>query len=270
MWIDFDGVFRDSIVYLNGKELGRHKSGYTPFRFDISQAANFAGENILAVHVDPRHYEGWWYKGGGIYRHVWLNIANPVHVAPWGTYVFANLPEPGPDGQPAPASIHIQTKVANAGTVAAQCELVSRLVDDRGLAVAEVSGTAIVPAGGEQELAQKAAVEHPRLWSLETPTLYHLLTSVKIAAKTVDTFDTPFGIRTARFDADKGFFLNGKPVKIQGACNHQDFAGVGTAVSDSLEFWRVKKLKEWAPTPGAAFRCPSRFPAHPSFGNHLR
>jgi beta-galactosidase len=244
VWIDFDGVFRDSIVYLNGQEIGRHKSGYTSFRFDISKAANCGGENILAVHVDPRHFEGWWYEGGGIYRHVWLNIANPVHVAPWGTYVFADLPEPGPDGIAAPATVHIQTKVANAGAPATQCELISRLVDDRGLAVAGVTNKMTVPAGGEEELAQQATVEHPRLWSLETPTLYHLLTSLNVNGKTVDTFDTPFGIRTARFDADNGFFLNGKPVKLQGTCNHQDFAGVGVAVSDSLEYWRVRKLKE--------------------------
>ena len=101
-----------------------------------------------------------------------------------------------------------------------------------------------VPAGGEQELAQEGIVAHPRLWSLEAPNLYHLQTVVKVNGQTADTFDTPFGIRTIRFDADKGFFLNGKPVKLQGTCNHQDFAGVGVAVPDSLEQWRVRKLQE--------------------------
>ena len=244
VWIDFDGAFRDSIVYLNGKELGEHQSGYTSFRYDISHAAIFGGENVLAVHIDPKHYEGWWYEGGGIYRHVWLNIANPIHVAPWGTFVFADLPEPGPDGNAAPATVHVKTKLANAGATPAQCELVSRLVDDGGLAVAEISSPITVPAAGEQELEQQGTVDHPRLWSLESPTLYHLQTSVKVNGEIVDTLDTRFGIRTARFDADKGFILNGKPVKIQGTCNHQDFAGVGIAVSDSLEYWRVKKLKE--------------------------
>jgi beta-galactosidase len=244
VWLDFDGIYRDSTVYLNGKELGEHKSGYTSFRYDISQTANFGGNNVLAVHVNPKQYEGWWYEGGGIYRHVWLNIANPLHIAPWGTFVSANLTEPGPDGTAAPAKIRIETKLANAGAVPTECEIVSRLLDDRDQAVAEVSNLATVPADGEQELAQQGTVEHPRLWSLETPTLYHLRTFVKIKGKIVDTCDTPFGIRTIRFDADKGFFLNGKPVKIQGTCNHQDFAGVGIAVSDSLEYWRVKKLKE--------------------------
>ncbi len=244
VWIDFDGAFRDSVVYLNGKKLGEHQSGYTSFRFDISQSANVGGENVLAVHINPKQYEGWWYEGGGIYRHVWLNIANQVHVAPWGTFVTADLPEPGPDGIAAPATIHVKTKIANAGAAPVQCEVVSRLVDTNGTVAAEVTSPATVPAGGEQEIEQQGTVEHPQLWSLETPALYHLHTLVKVNGETVDTFDTPFGIRTARFDADKGFILNGKPVKIQGTCNHQDFAGVGVAVSDSLEYWRVRKLKE--------------------------
>ena len=263
VWIDFDGVFRQSVVYLNGKKLGEHQSGYTSFRYDISRAAHFGAENVLAVHVDPRHFEGWWYEGGGIYRHVWLNIANPVHVAPWGIFVSPQLPEPASDGNAAPATIHIQTKLANAGAAPVECELVSRLVDDGGLAVAEVSNTTTIPAEGQQELAQQGSVENPRLWSLEKPTLYHLLTFVKVGGRTVDTLDTPFGIRTIRFDADKGFFLNGKPVKIQGTCNHQDFAGVGIAVPDSLEYWRVKKLKEMG---GNAWRM-SHNPPNPELLN---
>ena len=132
VWIDFDGVFRDSLVYLNGKQLGEHKSGYTSFRYDITPAVNFKGENVLAVRVNPKHFEGWWYEGGGIYRHVWLNLANFVHVAPWGTFVSADLPEPAADGIPAAATIHIKTKLANAGAAPAQCQIVSRLVDDMG------------------------------------------------------------------------------------------------------------------------------------------
>ncbi len=97
VWIDFDGVYRDSLVWLNGKRLGRHASGYTSFRYDISEAADFAGENVLTVHVDPTKFEGWWYEGGGIYRHVWLNVADRVHAAPWGTFVTAQLPEPAPE-----------------------------------------------------------------------------------------------------------------------------------------------------------------------------
>ena len=87
LWIDFDGIYRDSLVWLNGHFLGQHRSGYTSFRYDIGEVANCGGENVLSVHVDPRQFEGWWYEGGGIYRHVWLNVANPLHIAPWGTFV---------------------------------------------------------------------------------------------------------------------------------------------------------------------------------------
>ncbi|MGH7970694.1 MAG: sugar-binding domain-containing protein, partial [Limisphaerales bacterium] len=107
VWLDFDGVYRDSLVWLNGHFLGRHSSGYTSFRYDISQVANYGGQNVLAVHVDPRHFEGWWYEGGGMYRHVWLNVADPLHVTPWGTFVTADLAEPKPGSPAAAATVHI-------------------------------------------------------------------------------------------------------------------------------------------------------------------
>jgi len=244
LWIDFDGVYRDSIVSLNGQLLGRHKSGYTSFRYDISRVANYDGKNVLAVHVDPRHFEGWWYEGGGIYRHVWLNIANPLHVAPWGTFVTAELPEPAADGTVAPATVHIQTTLANDSPASGDCTLLSKVVDDQGKTVAKTSTPVTVSAGDKGQFTQTIVVGKPRLWSIETPRLYRLVTTVQRAGRTADTTETRFGIRTIRFDAEKGFFLNGKPVKIQGTCNHQDFAGVGIAVPDTLEYWRVKTLQD--------------------------
>jgi len=244
VWIDFDGVYRDAKVYLNGQLLGEHPSGYTSFRYDIRDVAHYGEPNVLAVSVDPRHFEGWWYEGGGIYRHVWLNVADRVHVAPWGTLVTAALPEPGPSGQVAPATLTIKTMLTNADAAVAAVELVSKVVDDRGISVGEVSTPVTVAAGRSEETAQQIVVAHPRLWSLETPRLYRLLTTVRRGDHMVDTVETPFGIRTIRFDAAQGFFLNGKHVEIQGACNHQDFAGVGIGVPDGLEAWRVQKLKE--------------------------
>ena len=244
LWIDFDGVYRDSIVWLNGHYLGRHQSGYTSFRYDIARLANYGGKNVLAVHVDPTHFEGWWYEGGGIYRHVWLNVAAPLHVAPWGTFVTSQLPEPTSGGPAAPARVSVQTTVANDATTDAAATVVSRIVDDTGETVATANTPVTVSAGQRQDVSQQVTVEHPRLWSLEDRHLYHLMTTVQREGRSVDTYDTPFGIRTIRFDADTGFYLNGKAVKIQGTCNHQDFAGVGIAVSDNLEAWRVKKLKE--------------------------
>ena len=250
LWVDFDGVYRDSKVWLNGHFLGRHASGYTSFRYDIAPYANYGGRNVLAVHVDPTHTEGWWYEGGGIYRHVWLNKAAPVHVAPWGTFVSTKMAEPGPDGRAASATVEVKTAIQYPMRFYGDgaFTLVSRVLDPAGAVV----GTATAPAHvirasaatGQREITQQIGVLRPTLWSIETPRLYTLRTEIRQGSRVVDATDTRFGIRTVRFDAEKGFFLNGKPVKIKGMCNHQDFAGVGIAVPDSLEAWRVRKLKE--------------------------
>ncbi|MGI4790642.1 MAG: beta-galactosidase GalA [Janthinobacterium lividum] len=247
VWIDFDGVYRDAVVYLNGQKLGEHPGGYDGFRYDISQAAHYGSANVLAVSVNPAHHEGWWYEGGGIYRHVWLNVAASVHIAPWGTFVTAKLPEPGADGKVAPATVTIQTKLMSpifvtVGAPQLGFRLVSRVLDPAGKLVSSTV-TPIGMLGEPKAITQKVAVAHPLLWSLETPRLYHLHTEVMNGSSIVDATDTPFGIRTIRFDAEKGFFLNGKSVKIKGTCNHQDFAGVGIGMPDSLLYWRIKKLK---------------------------
>jgi beta-galactosidase len=244
LWIDIDGVYRDCVVDLNGHRLGRHASGYTLFRYDLHQWANFGGTNVLDVLVDPRQFEGWWYEGGGIYRHVWLNKANRLHVAPWGTFITVDLPEPKPGSLPPLAGVRIQTTLANDDSVEANVTLNSKLLDDTGR-VAGISETNVtVPAHGHQEITQNVIVRMPRLWSLERPRLYRLVTDLRANGKTVDQMETPFGISTIRFDVAHGFFLNGQPVKIHGMCNHQDFAGIGIAVPDTMEYWRVEKLKE--------------------------
>ncbi len=243
LWLDFDGVYRNTFVWLNGRFLGRHQNGYTGFRFDIGEAASYGGRNVLAVYVDPRHFEGWWYEGGGIYRHVWLNIADPVHVVPWGTFVTAQLPEPSPGLAPPAARVSIQTTLTNAAAADASVTLVSRILDDQGTTVTTISTSDDIGAGCDLQLAQQAIVTRPHLWSLETPRLYRLVQTLQKGSKTLDSTETSFGIRTIRFDAAKGFFLNGQPVKVQGTCNHQDFAGIGVAVPDSLQNWRVRKLQ---------------------------
>jgi beta-galactosidase len=240
VWVDFDGVYRDSIVYLNGIKLGEWQSGYTPFRYDISAIANYGGRNVLAVSVDPTHPEGWWYEGGGIYRHVWLNVTHPVHVAPFGTYVTSALPEPVP-GQPVPGSTEvIQTTVDSPGD--ASVNVISTIIGPTGARVGSVS-TPVTLNTGEQVVTQSLVVSNPELWSLEEPNLYKLKTVLMAGGNVVDTYWTTFGIRTIRFDANNGFFLNGVPVKIKGVCNHQDFPGVGIGVPDSLEYWRVRQMK---------------------------
>ncbi len=241
VWIDFDGVYRDSKVYLNGKLLGEHPSGYTGFRYDISQAAHYGGaSNVLTVHVDPTAQEGWWYEGGGIYRHVWLNIAAPLHVAPWGAFVTSEVKDPL--GSPS-ASVTIKTTVTNTSEQAQNYTLVSEIFGPNGRVVEVVKSPETVSAGGHVEVAQVAPVPQALLWSLEKPQLYRLHTSLVTEGGAVDAVDTSFGIRTIRFDNEKGFFLNEKPVKILGTCTHQDFAGVGTAMPDSVLVWRTQQLK---------------------------
>jgi beta-galactosidase len=243
IWIDFDGIYRDSQIWLNGHFLGEHQSGYIGVRYDITKLANYGGRNELVISVKSQPFEGWWYEGGGIYRHVWLNVADPVHVAPWGTYVTSSLPEPKP-GQPVrPATLTIQTTVANSGAPQFY-SLVSTVVDDQGHTVGTVESQGALGSATSATYTQKLVVVHPRLWSPDAPHMYSLRTTLTRSGKVFDSVDTPFGIRTIRYDPNLGFFLNGKPVKIKGTCNHQDVAGVGIGVPDSIEYWRVEQLKK--------------------------
>ncbi len=240
--LDFDGVFRDSKVWLNGEFLGEHPSGYTPFSYDISQIAKPGADNVIVVRVDPRQFEGWWYEGGGIYRHVRLTALSPLHLAQWGTYVISTVPggDQGADGE---ADLNIQTTVENNESQPAQCEIVSRIRAPGGKLLKTVRSETTVSANSHYQADQQTVINKPKLWSLKSPALYQLQTMILENGKPVDSTTTTFGIRTIRYDADQGFFLNGKRVEIQGTANHQDFPGVGIAVPDSLEPWRVAQLK---------------------------
>ena len=240
--LDFDGVFRDSKVWLNGHFLGEHPSGYTPFSYDISQIAKPGAENVLVVRVDPSQFEGWWNEGGGIYRHVRLTVLASVHVAQYGTYVTSIVPN-GDQGADDEADLTIQTSVENQQAQAADCQIFSEIISPDRTVVASVTANAIVQANGQSQVVQQTTVKEPRLWSIKSPNLYQLRTTVLQNGVPMDVTTTTFGIRTIRYDADKGFFLNGRRVEIQGTANHQDFAGVGIAVPDSLQPWRVEQLK---------------------------
>jgi beta-galactosidase len=244
--LDFDGVFRDSRVWFNGQFLGRHFSGYTPFSYDVTRWAKPGSENIVTVRVDPRQFEGHWYEGGGIYRHVRLTILAPLHVAQYGTYVISTVPG-GDLGAADEAKLTIQTTVENGQSQSADCQVLSEVVAPDGTIVATLKTDATVPSFGRNQIEQRTTIEKPRLWSIDAPNLYQLRTTIRQGragdAGISDITTTTFGIRTIRYDADKGFFLNGRHVEIQGTANHQDFAGVGIAVPDSLQAWRVAKLK---------------------------
>ena len=241
--LEFDGVFRDSQVWLNGRFLGSHPSGYTPFQYDITKTAQCGTENVIVVRVDPRQFEGWWYEGGGIYRHVALAATDPVHVATWGTFVTSIVPN-GNQSADAEAEVTIQTTVKNDGVIPARCSVVSEIFGPDGHRIKTVTNEDVVASDGEHEVVQQTVLQHPRLWCIESPQLYQLHTTILRDGRPVDFTTTTFGIRTIRFDADKGFFLNGHHVEIKGTACHQDFAGVGIAVPDSLQSWRVRQLKK--------------------------
>ncbi len=235
--LEFDGVFRNSMAALNGNFLGRNMSGYAPFRYDITDHAHYGGKNVLVVRVDATEFEGWFYEGAGIYRHVWLVKTNPVHVPQWGTFVTSTLAAET-------ARVKITTEVVNESERDETCEVTSNIVDGNGQTVATIGPTALaVSAWRRREAVQRVKVSHPKLWSVETPHLYRLITTLRAGGKVTDRFETTFGIRSIRFDPQKGSFLNGEPVKIQGTCNHQDHAGVGTALPGRLQAFRIERLK---------------------------
>ncbi|MCX7597945.1 MAG: beta galactosidase jelly roll domain-containing protein, partial [Armatimonadetes bacterium] len=231
IWLEFDGVYRASTIWLNGKLLGRHQSGYTSFYFDVTEAANFGGRNVLAVRVDASGFEGWWYEGGGIYRHVWLTKLSPVHVGHWGTYVVSEVPG-GDQGRADEAILTITTTVVNDAALPISGELISQVITPSGRTVATVQSPFSLKGLESTDVVQSAHLLKPALWSIETPNLYRLRSTVSVRGRTVDETETTFGIRTIRFDPDQGFFLNGKHVKIKGTCNHHDFAGVGIGLPD--------------------------------------
>lgn len=254
VWIEFDGVYRNAVVYFNGHRLGAHPSGYIGFREALNAYGNFGGKNVIAVHVDPRRGEGWWYEGAGIYRHVWLNAAAKSHIDADSLFVRAELPEPV-NGDAPTATVLTDFSVSVAKTIRAKTTL--RLIDPSGRTVAEstIDGT-MKP--GMHPFAPHIAIAQPKLWSLESPNLYTAEVSISVDGVEIDRVSKRFGIRTIRFDPDRGFFLNGKAVKMKGTCNHQDHAGVGIALPDGLIEWRIRKLMEMGSN---AYRCSHNPPA---------
>jgi len=255
--LEFDGVFRDAIVVLNGHYIGRNLSGYAPFRFDVTDLINYGtaeapGNNTLVVRADATESEGWFYEGAGIYRHVWLDKTAPLHVAHWGTFVRTEITGAPPQTAPQPlpagtAIVHVDVDVQNESDSPALCNVGVTVLDARGRDVgAGATVDVTIPAGGRHTFKPQVTVRSPALWSIESPNMYKAVATVRMNAgrTVVDTYETPFGIRTVSFDADKGFFLNGKSVKIKGMCNHQDHAGVGSGLPDRLQDFRLVALRQ--------------------------
>ncbi len=239
--LQFDGIFRDAKIWVNGFYLGSEPSGYATQVYDISEYLNYGGENLLTVRADATLEEGWFYEGAGIYRHVWLDKADPVHVAPFGTFVYADIAAPYDK-----AVVTVEITVDNKGLENADYEIHNTLVAPDGTRhTFPVSAEKGVLPKSDRRSVVKLTVDNPALWDIDNPQLYTLITEVVKDGKTVDTRTTRTGIRDIRFDADSGFCLNGRNVKIKGVNMHQDHAGVGAAIPDALQAFRLGELKKY-------------------------
>ena len=237
--IEFDGVFRNSEVWINGHYLGKRPFGYISFAYDITPYLDWNGENVVAVKVDNSRQPGSrYYSGTGIYRHTWLTAVNPTHVAQWGTYVTT------PRVSKETAAVYAKTRVRNENGAGAACTLASAIVDRDGNVVQTVEASQQIAAGDEYEFEQELSVAKPNLWSVNDPYLYTLRSSVRVGQQVLDVYETPFGIREALFDADKGFLLNGEHVKLNGVCLHHDAGSLGAAVPERVWERRFEVLKQ--------------------------
>jgi beta-galactosidase len=238
VWLEFDGVFRDCLVFVNGYVVGRSESGYAPFRVDISDYVDTdGGPNVLALRADASLGEGWFYEGAGIYRNVRLVSAAAVHVPQWGVFVRSE-----PDGSG--ARVQATTELANAGAAEARVTLRQAILAPDGVIAARLDDwTGTLAAGQQFSHDAAAALASVRRWAPESPQLYRLASELHVDGVLVDRVETPFGVRAIRFDAEQGFFLDDRPVKLLGTCNHHDHAGVGTGIPDRLHAWRVEQLQ---------------------------
>lgn len=238
VYIDFDGAYMNTTVYINGHELGTRPYGYASFSYDITPWLK-EGDNVIAVKVDNSDQpNSRWYSGCGIYRHVWLRKLDAIHVAQWGTYVTTS------DITPDSATVNIATTVDNTSAADAEVTLTTRVIDPQGKVAATVTASDNIAAEKSATVNQTARVADPQLWSLDNPALYSVVTDVAVGGKTVDTYQTTTGIRTIEFTADKGFFLNGEQVKINGVCMHHDLGALGAAVNTRAIRRQLEILQE--------------------------
>src|SRR5450759_3258739 len=237
--IEFDGIFRNSTVWVNGHLLGNHQSGYTPSNYDLTDVLRYGneGKNAILVKVDASEYEGWWYEGGGIYRHVWLIKTDRLHVDRFGTYVTT------PSISSNEAVVSIKTTLKNEYKVAKNFALLSQIINNRGVVLHSVTSSQRIEPFSTTEIAQTATIQKPLLWSPETPNLYKVQTEVIEEGNIIDSYETTFGVRTIEINRS-GVFLNGKLYPVKGTANHQDFAGIGVALPDKINEYKLRLLKE--------------------------
>lgn len=235
--LQFDGIYMNAEVWLNGKRLGKHPYGYTSFAYDITERLKWDTVNVLSVKVRNEGENSRWYAGSGIYRHVWLKVMGAVHVGQWGTYITT------PDISTAAAKVQLQTTVLNTTSTEAPVKLVTRILDARGREVAAATDSRNMAARDTLKWIQDITVAKPALWSIQTPVLYTAITEVYRNGQLTDRVQTPFGIRTITADAINGFRLNGQPLKLKGGCVHHDNGPLGAKAYDRAEERKVALLK---------------------------
>lgn len=258
--IQFDGIFRDATIWMNGHYLGNNKSGYVGVAYDITDYINYDKENSMVVRVDATQYEGWFYEGAGIYRHVWLNQYNNLHIAHDGVFAYATV-------KGNRASVQIETEIENKNLSLANATVSSYITDRKGKKLVQSPEQPItLNVNGKSTVKHSLNLTNPHLWSLEDPYLYRIFSVVRKNGKVIDSTRHRFGIRTIEVKPN-GLFLNGKLLKIKGTNNHQDHAGVGSALPDYLQYYRIRLLKDLgsnayrtshhAPTPELLDACDS-------------
>jgi beta-galactosidase len=257
--VEFDGAFRDVLIFVNGCFIGRNNNGYAPFRFDLTDFLKYGAINSIVARVDASFGDGWFYEGAGIYRHVWLTKSDSLHLAQFESTVRSTV-------SGGAATLALATVVENKGKQPESARVTWQIVNSAGKTVASAEAPLqTIPVDGSAAFTATAGLANPALWSPDAPNLYSAIVTVEAAGKPRDAERVIFGVRSIVFDPQKGLFLNGKSIKIQGTCNHQDHAGVGAALPDRLQAFRLGVLKQMGsnavrtshnmPTPEWVYGC---------------
>ena len=238
--LTFDGVFRNSQVWVNNFYCGVHPSGYTGFSYDITDFVHYGKENVIVVRVDASQFEGWFYEGAGIYRHVWLNLFDNLHFTNDGIFIASDLNQDFSQ-----ADVTVQTEIENTYNKPQNATILTTIYNAKGQPVAQTTEqqTQLLP-GRKFLLKKMVTIQHPDLWDINHPIRYRAVSIIKTGNNVIDQVETRFGIREIYINKDKGLFLNGNNIKIQGVCCHQDHAGLGSALPDYLQYYRIGLLKE--------------------------
>lgn len=235
--IQFDGVYMNTDVFVNGENIGNHPYGYTSFYYDITRHLKYGQKNTIAVEVKSEGQNSRWYSGSGIYRHVWLKTVDPVHIAQWGTYITT------PEVNESSARVNIKTQLINEGKIDANIAVVTRFINAKGIEVGKTESKVNLNAGEKKEISEHADIKNPKLWSCETPALYEAITEIYQNGQLLSSETSSFGIRKISIDVTNGFQLNGKTVKLKGGCVHNDNGPLGSRAYDRAEERKVELMK---------------------------